>query len=148
MQRQWSRGEYAISTERERLDVGVIHAYLRRSYWAPDRTRDRVLQSLNESLCFGLYHSSGAQVGFARVVTDYVAIAFLADVFVLEEHRGKGLGVWLVGVATGLPELGHVRRWLLGTRDAQELYRKFDFVDVPAGALMQRLDPESDLEPR
>lgn len=143
MQREWSRGAYSISTEHERLDLDVVHAYLRRSYWAPDRTRERVAQSINASLPFGLYRGED-QVGFARVVTDYVTIAFLADVFVLEEHRGQGLGVWLVDVATGLPELQRVRRWLLGTRDAHDLYRKFDFSDLPAGALMQRFDAESD----
>lgn len=143
MQREWSRGEYTISTDRQRLDLDVVHGYLSRSYWAPDRTRERVAQSVSASLPFGLYHAS-SQVGFARVVTDYVTIAFLADVFVLEEHRGQGLGVWLVDVATRLPELQRVRRWLLGTRDAHDLYRKFQFSDLPAGALMQRLDVESD----
>jgi GNAT superfamily N-acetyltransferase len=143
MHREWSRGAYSISTNPQRLDLGVVHGYLSRSYWAPDRTRERVVQSVNASLPFGLYRGE-AQVGFARVVTDYVTIAFLADVFVLEEHRGQGLGVWLVDIATSLPELQRVRRWLLGTRDAQELYRKFNFSDLPEGALMQRLDIESD----
>lgn len=143
MQREWSRGAYSISTARERLDLDVVHGYLRRSYWAPDRTRERVAQSVSASLPFGLYRGED-QVGFARVVTDYVTIAFLADVFVLEEHRGQGLGVWLVDVVTSLPELSRVRRWLLGTRDAHELYRKFSFSDVPASELMQRLDVESD----
>lgn len=143
MQREWSRGAYTISTDRQRLDLEVVHGYLSRSYWAPDRTRERVAQSVSASLPFGLYHTSG-QVGFARVVTDYVTIAFLADVFVLEEHRGQGIGVWLVDVATSLPELQRVRRWLLGTRDAHDLYRKFQFSDLPAGELMQRLDVESD----
>lgn len=143
MHPQWTRGEYTISTERQRLDVDVIHGYLARSYWAPDRTRERVAQAVNESLPFGLYHHQ-QQVGFARVVTDHVSIAFLADVFVLEEHRGQGLGVWLVDVATSLPELRRVRRWLLGTRDAHELYRKFGFEDLPAQALMQRYDADSD----
>src|SRR5688572_9180794 len=99
MQREWSRGAYSISTDPERLDLDVVHGYLSRSYWAPDRTRERVALSVNSSLPFGLYRA-GAQVGFARVVTDYVTMAFLADVFVLEEHRGQGLGVWLVDVAT------------------------------------------------
>lgn len=143
MQGEWERGGYSISRESKRLDLDVVHGYLARSYWAPDRTRERVCQSIDASMPFGLYHGA-AQVGFARVVTDHVSIAFLADVFVLEEHRGQGLGVWLVGVVTGLPELQGVRRWLLGTRDAHSLYAKFEFVEVTPGVLMQRLDPESD----
>jgi hypothetical protein len=80
----WTRGEYVISTERERLDLDVIHGFLVRSYWAEGRSRERVARSIERSLPFGLYHRE-AQVGFARVVTDDVVIAFLADVFVLEK---------------------------------------------------------------
>jgi GNAT superfamily N-acetyltransferase len=143
MQSEWTRGEYSISTDRERLDMDVVHGFLARSYWAGDRSRERVLRSVDAALPFGLYFGS-AQVGFARVVTDYVTIAFLADVFVLEAHRGQGLGVWLVGVVTSLPELSSVRSWLLGTRDAHELYRKFGFAEVSGNSLMQRRDVDSD----
>jgi len=122
----WTRGEYTISGDRDRLDLDVIHGYLDRSYWAAGRSRAQVARSIAESLPFGLYHRQ-AQVGFARVITDHVTLAFLADVFVLEEHRGRGVGTWLVEVVTGLPELRGVKRWLLGTRDAHGLYRKFGF---------------------
>jgi GNAT superfamily N-acetyltransferase len=140
---EWTRGEYVISTDRRRLDLDVIYAFVSRSYWAKGRSRERVLQAIEHSLPFGLYHL-GVQIGFARVVTDYVVIAFLADVFVIEAHRGEGLGCWLVEVVTSLPELRSVRRWLLGTRDAHELYRKFGFQEPTPGVLMERIDRDSD----
>ncbi len=138
-----ARGDYRISTDRALLDLEVIHGFLQRSYWASGRSRARVALAVSCSIPFGLYHR-GAQVGFARVVTDYVTIAFLADVFVLEEHRGRGLGVWLIEFVTKMPELRRVRRWLLGTRDAHELYRKFGFIEPAPGTLMSRLDVHSD----
>jgi GNAT superfamily N-acetyltransferase len=141
---EWTRGEYTISTDRQRLDFDVIHDYLfNSSYWAKGRSRERVLRSIEQSVPLGLYHQR-TQVGFARIVTDYVVLAFLADVFVLESHRGKGLGTWLVEVATGLPELRPIRRWLLGTRDAHGLYQKFGFAEPRPGVLMEKLDPDSD----
>jgi GNAT superfamily N-acetyltransferase len=143
MSQEWTRGEYTISGDPARLDLDVIHGFLVRSYWAEGRTRERVAASIARSMPFGLYDRAG-QVGFARVVTDGVVIAFLADVFVLEAHRGRGLGKWLVGVVTGLPELRRVRRWFLGTRDAHGLYRQFGFAEPVPGVLMERLDPDSD----
>jgi GNAT superfamily N-acetyltransferase len=124
MNREWTRGPYTISTDRGRLDLDVIHGFLARSYWAEGRSRERVARSIEHSLPFGLHHASG-QVGFARVVTDHVVVAYLADVFVLEAHRGRGLGKWLVETALGVPELRAVRRWILGTRDAHGLYGRF-----------------------
>ncbi|HTT09024.1 MAG TPA: GNAT family N-acetyltransferase [Gammaproteobacteria bacterium] len=143
MIREWTRGEYTISSDRQRLNIDVIHGFLVDTYWAQDRTRERVMQSIEHSLPFGLYHR-GAQVGFARVLTDYVVLAFLADVFVLDPHRGRGLGSWLVEVITTLPELRQIRRWLLGTRDAHELYRKFGFAEPRQNVLMERVDVHSD----
>jgi GNAT superfamily N-acetyltransferase len=145
MVHEWKRNEFVISTDRQRLDIGLIHEFLDSSYWAKGRSRERVAQSIEHSLPFGLYHRD-AQVGFARVLTDYVTLAFLADVFVLEPHRGKGLGAWLVEVATSLPELGSVRRWHLATKDAHELYRKFGFTDPIQGRYMDRRNP-LDAEP-
>ena len=144
--REWTRGEYTISTDPARLDLDVIHGFLVRSYWAQGRTRERVARSIAASLPFGLYHGD-QQVGFARVLSDFVVLAFLADVFVLEAHRGKGLGVWLVEVVTTLPELRQVRRWLLGTRDAHGLYRQFGFVEPAPNILMEKINPESDRLP-
>ena len=143
MPKEWRRGEYTISTDPKRLDLDTIHAFLVRSYWAEGRSRERVAESIAHSLPFGLYRGD-VQVGFARVVTDYVVLAFLADVFVVDAERGKGLGKWLVEVVTSLPELGLVRRWMLGTRDAHELYRRFGFAEPTPGLLMERVDLDSD----
>jgi len=145
MAREWTRGDYTISTDPARLDLDVIHGFLVRSYWAEGRPRERVARAIAHSLPFGLHHRAG-QVGFARVVTDYVVVAYLADVFVLEAHRGSGLGKWLVETIVGTPELQHIRRWILGTRDAHGLYRRVGFQEPQPGVLMERLDPDSDRE--
>jgi GNAT superfamily N-acetyltransferase len=140
---EWTRGEYVISTDRARIDLDVVHGYLSRSYWAKGRPRERVALSISRSFPFGLYHGS-RQVGFARVLTDLVTLALLADVFVLEEHRGRGLGTWLVSVVTGHPRFATLRRFHLGTSDAHELYRKFGFQDAAPGRFMDRVNPNSD----
>jgi GNAT superfamily N-acetyltransferase len=145
MTREWFREPYFISTAPERLDLEVIHGFLTHSYWAAGRSRERVEASIAHSIPLGLYQQAGdpraaeraQQVGFARVVTDRTTFAYLADVFVLEAHRGHGLGVWLVETALGLPECEGAR-WLLGTRDAHELYRKFGFQETPPGRMMRR----------
>lgn len=147
MTQEWTRGEYSISTDRNRLDLDVIHGFVTRSYWGQGRSRERVAKAVENAMPFGLYHRD-KQIGFARVVTDYVVIAFLSDVFVLEEYRGKGLGVWLVETVTGFPEFRTVRRWLLGTRDAHELYRKVGFQEPKPGVLMEKLEPNSDHLPK
>jgi GNAT superfamily N-acetyltransferase len=148
MDQEWTRGDYVISTDRARLDMDVIHGFLSTSsYWAQGRSRERVALSIAHSLPFGLYHrqpTGETQVGFGRVLTDHVLLAYLADVFVLPEHRGRGLGQWLVQVILDLPELRPMRRWLLGTRDAHDLYRKFGFAEPVPGLFMEKLDPDSD----
>jgi GNAT superfamily N-acetyltransferase len=141
---EWTRGDYTISCERARLDLEVIHEYLSgESYWAQGRSRERVERSVANSLAFGLYKGE-AQVGFARVVTDYATFAWLADVFVLDSERGRGLGVWLVETVMSHPELQGMRRWLLATRDAQGLYRRFGFRDLSGSPLgwMEKLDAQ------
>jgi GNAT superfamily N-acetyltransferase len=122
---------FTISAEPSRLDLDAICAFLRRSYWAQDRTRETMQRALEHSLCFGLYEGE-RQVGFARVVTDYATFAWLADVFIDEEYRGRGLGKWLVETVLNHPELHGVPRWLLATRDAHELYRRFGFAALAA----------------
>jgi GNAT superfamily N-acetyltransferase len=128
-----ARGDYVISTDQARLDLDLIHDYLsHQSYWAEGRSFAAVQTSIEHSLCFGVYHD-GQQVGFARVVTDYATFAWLCDVFVLESHRGHGLGKWLVESAIAHPELQTVRLFLLATRDAHELYRRYGgFETLPA----------------
>ena len=127
---EWQRGEYLISTDRDRLDSAFIHNFLsNNSYWARGRDFELVQRSISNSFNFGLYKVN-QQIGFARVVTDYATFAWLADVFVLDEHRGQGLGKWLVEVIVSHPKLQGFRRWLLATRDAHELYRRFGFTEL------------------
>jgi GNAT superfamily N-acetyltransferase len=130
---------YEISTDRARLDIDLIHRFLsEESYWAKGRERAIVERSIANSIPFGLY-LDGRQVGFARVVTDTVTFAWLADVFVLPEHRGSGLGKRLVEAVLAQPELAHLKRWMLGTGDAHELYRRYGFREIGAnGDLMLR----------
>ncbi len=123
------KGEYAISTDTARIDVDAVADYLSRSYWAAGRSREQIERSLAHSICFGLYHD-GRQVGFARVISDHATFAYLCDVYVLEAHRGNGLGKWLVDVVLAHPELQGLRRWMLATRDAHELYRQFGFAEL------------------
>jgi GNAT superfamily N-acetyltransferase len=121
------RGPYELSTDPARLARSLIHRFLRdESYWAAGVPRDVVDRAIENSICFGVYHE-GDQVGFARVVTDRAAIAYLADVFVLEAHRGRGLGKWLLEAVTAHPELQGLRRFFLGTADAHPLYERFGF---------------------
>lgn len=127
---EWRQGEYLISTEIGRLDIGLIHTFLANtSYWAEGRDLELVRRSIANSLNFGLY-SSKQQVGFARVVTDYATFAWLADVFVLDDYRGQGLGKWLIEAVVSHPQLQGFRRWVLATRDAHELYRRFGFTEL------------------
>jgi GNAT superfamily N-acetyltransferase len=121
---------YEISTDDGRLDVGYVHTFLTGSYWSPGVTRGVVERAIAGSLCFGLYAPGGGQAGFARVVTDRATFGYLADVFVGEEHRGRGLGVWLVQTVLGHPDLQGLRRWMLATADAHELYARFGFTRV------------------
>ena len=126
----WSSNGYEISTERARLDLDVIHGFLRESYWATGIPRAVLERALEHSVCFGLYDREGRQCGFARVVTDRATAALLCDVFVLAQHRGRGLGKWLVECALAHPELGGLRRWSLVTFDAHGLYKQFGFAPL------------------
>ena len=129
----WRRGDYVISTDPTRLDHAAIHDFLaRQSYWARDIPADVVARALANSLCFGLYTAAGAQVGLARVVTDRATVGYLADVYVLPEHRGRGLSKWLMRVIVEHPELQGFRRWSLLTRDAHGLYRQVGFAPLAA----------------
>lgn len=142
MTEEWQKGEFRISTDRGRLDVEVIHDFLsRKSYWAQGRELAVVKRGIENSLNFGVYRQD-QQIGFARVVTDYATFAWLADVFVLEEHRGQGLGKWLVEVILSHPRLQGFRRWALATKDAHELYRNFGFHELMRPERwMERPDP-------
>jgi N-acetylglutamate synthase-like GNAT family acetyltransferase len=128
----WPRDDYVISTDSERLDVDRIHSFLHDdAYWARGVPREVVERTIANSLNFGLFHAEDGQVGFARVVTDFGVIAYLADVFVLPPHRGRGLGRWLVATVVAHPDLQHLRRFTLATRDAHALYASFGFEPHP-----------------
>jgi ribosomal protein S18 acetylase RimI-like enzyme len=137
-------GTYAISSDPARLDVVAVHAYLTRSYWSPGIPIDIVERALRNSLCFGVYEeASDAQVGFARVVTDYATFAYLCDVYVLEEHRSHGLGKRMMREVMAHPALAGARRVMLATRDAHGLYRQSGFVEAGrAGNLMEIVKPD------
>ena len=121
-----TRGPYQLTTDRQRIDVAATHAFLSRSYWAEGISMDLVARSIASSLCFGLFHDE-RQVGFARVITDSATFAYLCDVYVLEEHRGRGLGKWLVEQLRSHPDLQGLRRFLLVTKDAHSLYAGLGF---------------------
>jgi len=121
------RGDFVITTDPARLDLDTIHGFLTNSYWAKGIPRDTVARSIEHSLCFGIYDGSGAQVGFARVVSDFATVAYLGDVFVLESHRGRGLSKWMMQCIMQHPALQGLRRWILLTRDAHQLYSQYGF---------------------
>ena len=128
---QWQRAGFTISTDGARLDRDTIHRFLAGSYWAREIPRATVDRAIEGAVCFGVYEdASGAQVGFARVVTDRSTFAYLADVFVVESHRGRGLATWLMEVIRAHPDLQGLRRWMLATRDAHGLYRKAGFREI------------------
>ena len=121
-----------ITTDRTRLEVAMIHRYLsEESYWAAGIPLDVVERSIEHSLCFGAFDGA-AQVGFARVITDYATFAYVADVFVLASHRGRGVSKAIMSAILGHPELQQLRRWLLVTRDAHGLYAQYAFTPLNA----------------
>lgn len=135
------RGDYRISTDPQQLDLAAVHAYLAQSYWSPGIARERVERAAANSLCFGLFHGA-QQVGFARVVTDKTTFAYLADVYILEAHRGQGLSKWLMQTILAHPDLQGLRRFMLATRDAHSLYAQFGFTALAnPGRLMEMHRP-------
>jgi len=133
--------DYTISTDKTRLNVPLIREFLsQQSYWAKNIPLDIVERSIANSLCFGVYQH-GQQIGFARVITDQATFAYLSDVFILPEHRGKGLSKWLVQTISDWPELQGLRRWMLATRDAHSLYEQFGFrvIDNPNFFMQRKL---------
>jgi GNAT superfamily N-acetyltransferase len=125
----WKRGEFEISTDPARIDFSLVHQFLTNSYWARGVPPEIVRRSIQHSLCFGIYHGA-QQVGFARAVTDHATFAYIADVFVTEPYRGRGLAKWLMQCVKSHPELQGLRRWMLATRDAHGLYQQFGFTQL------------------
>jgi GNAT superfamily N-acetyltransferase len=137
-----SQGKFVISTDRDRLDLDIVHGFLTESYWARGIPREVVIRSVENSLCFGVY-GDGKQVGFARVISDYATYAYIADVFVLESYRGHGLGKWLMECIMHHPWLQGLRRWSLATMDAHGLYTKYGFTALKTPERHMELhDPE------
>ena len=134
------RGNFILSTDPVKLDIPMIHDFLsNRSYWAKGVPYETVLASIKGALCFGLYFD-GRQIGFARAVTDHVTVAYLADVFILEEYRGEGLGKWLVDGILKHPDFQDLRRIMLLTSTAQSLYSKFGFTTTEGHKLYDYME--------
>jgi GNAT superfamily N-acetyltransferase len=133
-------GAVTVTTDRARLDVETIHRFLAGSYWAAGISRELVERAIEHSLCFGALEGD-RQVGFARVITDRATFAYVSDVFVLESHRGRGVGKQLMAAIVAHPELQGLRRWALFTRDAHGLYRQYGFGEPRhPDRLMERFD--------
>jgi GNAT superfamily N-acetyltransferase len=142
MTQEWRLGEYIISTDKNRLDLRAIHCFLVKSYWAEGIPFETVKKSIEHSLNFGVY-LAGKQVGFARVITDYATYAYIGDVYIQEDFRGQGLGIWLMQAIAEHPELQGLRRWALLTSDAHELYRKTGFQEPQNPELyMEKTNPD------
>jgi predicted N-acetyltransferase YhbS len=144
-----AEGDLLLSTDKARLDVAAIHRFIsEESYWTPGIARELVDRAIANSLCFGAY-AGGAQVGFARVVTDYVGFAYLADVFVRREWRGSGIGKRLMRFVFDHPQLQNMRRFMLATRDAHDLYAGFGFKPLAnPQRFMERYDADALSRPR
>jgi GNAT superfamily N-acetyltransferase len=131
MHSAWAKGEFQISTDPARIDLRAVHEFLTNSYWARGIPLETVQRSIENSLCFGIYHGD-RQIGFARVITDRATFAYLADVFVLPDYRGRGLSKWLMECIIAHPDLQGLRRWMLATQDAHELYAQYGFSSLKA----------------
>lgn len=146
---EYRRGDFSISTDKSKLDIGLVHEFLSKfSYWAQGRSLDVVKTSIEHSLCFGVYNGD-QQIGFARVVTDYATFAWLCDVFILESRRGHGLGKWLIECAVTHPDLQRLKIFLLATSDAHELYSRYGGFErlQNLGKWMRRFTPNPDVAP-
>jgi GNAT superfamily N-acetyltransferase len=136
------QGDFIVSSDPAKLDLKFTHHWLSHdAYWSEGMPYPVFLRMIDHSLCFGVYQKSGSQVGFGRVVTDYATFAWLTDVFIIDEFRGKGLSVFLMNCILNHPELVILRRWLLGTDHAHGLYKKFDFckLDHPENFLTRHI---------
>ena len=133
---------FTISTEKEKLDIDLIHSFLNRTYWAEGISKETIRRSIEGSLCFGVFEND-KQVGFARMITDKATFAYLADVFIIEEYRGRGLSKWLMQVIMSHPDLQGLRRMILATKDAHGLYKQFGFTPlINVDRWMHILDPD------
>lgn len=123
---EFSKDGFVLTADKTKLSIDTVCAFLSRSHWAANRKRSIVIKSIENSLCYGIFHDT-RQVAFARVVTDYCTYAYLCDVFVDEEYRGRGLSKWMMECIMSNPDLSELRRFTLATKDAHGLYEKFGF---------------------
>ncbi|GAD88756.1 putative acetyltransferase [Vibrio halioticoli NBRC 102217] len=130
---------FRISTDNDELDFNVIYHFISESYWAKDMPKHTLLKALSNSFCFGLFENSGVQVGFARLITDKATFAYLADVFVLESHRGQGLSKWLLQTILEHPDLQGLRRIMLATKDAHSLYSQYGFEEIENPEMLMQI---------
>ncbi len=144
---EWRRGDLVVSTDRRRLDLDVVYAFVSSSYWGSGMPRGVFDRAVEHSLCFGVYDGD-RQVGFARAITDRATYAYLSDVFILETHRGRGLGKWLVECMITHPALQGLRRLALFTRDAQGLYAPFGFGPASGGSTYMEIRNPDVYKPR
>ncbi|MER3463512.1 MAG: GNAT family N-acetyltransferase [Chitinophagaceae bacterium] len=126
---EWTKNDYLIATDKSLINTAIVHQFLTNSYWAGGIPEETVERCIKGSLCFTVLHK-GEQIGFARVITDEATFAYLADVFILEAHRGKGLSKWLMDVIINYPTLQGLRRFMLATRDAHSLYAQYGFSSI------------------
>lgn len=140
---RWQLDAFVADDDAARIDVDVVHGFLSTSYWAPGMPREVMERAIAGSLNIGVYDASGAQVAYARAATDRATFAWIADVFVLESHRGHGLGKFVVSTLLEHPDLQGLRRLMLATADAHGLYRSYGFDDLPDPSrfLVIRHDP-------
>lgn len=146
---QWKMGSYLVSTDKNLLDPNVIHKFLSGSYWAANRSLEKIITSIEHSICFGVYMVQQKeyseilhQIGFTRVISDQATFAYVADVFILEEHRGKGLSRWLMECVHLHPDLQELRRWILATKDAHGLYAQSGYKSLlHPERWMEKFDP-------
>lgn len=137
-----SRGSSTITTDHSKLDIPFLHSYLTDSYWAKGIPLETMKRAIENSLCFGVFEGA-RQIGFARVITDYATFAYLADVFIIDEFRRRGLAKWLMECVVSHPSLQGLRRWTLATRDAHWLYAKYGFTPLQMpDRWMERHDPQ------
>lgn len=127
---EYKKDHYLVSTDKSKLNISIIHSYLSRSYWAENIPKEIVAKAIENSLCFGVYNGN-KQIGFARVISDYATFAYLADVFILEEERGKGLSKFLMECILKHKNLQGLRNFCLMTKDAHSLYARYGFKNIP-----------------
>ena len=135
---EFQKNEYRISTDKTKLQFDVIHGFLSTSYWSPNIPMEIVKRAAENCLAFGIYKGD-SQVGYARIISDYTTFAYLADVFVLECERGKGLSKWLMKCIMQVPDLQGLRRWMLTTRDAHGVYAQFGFTPLDNPSIMMQI---------